>query len=82
MLPVNISIYKMKNGRYLILVLGLFISSAIYGQESEISKGLQSITPDAIKAQLGFLASDWMEGREAGEKGEYLASDYIASLLQ
>ena len=72
----------MKNGRYLILVLGLFISSAIYGQESEISKGLQSITPDAIKAQLGFLASDWMEGREAGEKGEYLASEYIASMLQ
>ncbi len=79
---VKISIYKMKNGRYIILVSGLFISSVIYSQESEINKGLQAITPDAIKAQLGFLASDWMEGREAGEKGEYLASEYIASMLQ
>ncbi len=35
-----------------------------------------------LKAQLGFLASDWTEGREAGTKGEYLAADYIASLLQ
>jgi hypothetical protein len=72
----------MKNGRLLILVIGLFVSSVNYGQETEITKGLQTITPDAIKAQLGFLASDWMEGREAGEKGEYLASDYIASMLQ
>jgi hypothetical protein len=45
-------------------------------------KGLESITPDAIKSQLGFLASDWTEGRMAGEKGEFISSDYIASLLQ
>ncbi len=62
--------------------MGLLISSVIYSQESEINKGLQAITSDAIKAQLGFLASDWMEGREAGEKGEFLASDYLASMLQ
>jgi hypothetical protein len=47
-----------------------------------MERGLQAITGEAIKAQLGFLSSDWMEGREAGEKGEYLASDYIASVLQ
>jgi hypothetical protein len=33
-------------------------------------------------AQLGFLASDWTEGRAAGERGEYLAGDYIASMLR
>jgi hypothetical protein len=52
------------------------------GQISSIGKGLDAITGDAIKAQLGFLSSDWMEGREAGEKGEYMASDYIASMLK
>jgi hypothetical protein len=53
-----------------------------FGQMSPVEKGLQAITGDAIKAQLGFLASDWTEGREAGEKGEYLSADYIASILQ
>lgn len=52
------------------------------GQETAPEKGLKAINADAIKAQTAFLASDWMEGREAGEKGEYMASDYIASLLQ
>ena len=72
----------MKKALYLILILGIFISSVNYGQETEIYKGLQAINTDVIKAQLGFLASDWMEGREAGKRGELLASDYIASMLQ
>ncbi|MFN8255484.1 MAG: M20/M25/M40 family metallo-hydrolase [Bacteroidales bacterium] len=29
-----------------------------------------------------FLASDWLEGREASEKGSFIAADYIASLMQ
>lgn len=28
-----------------------------------------------------FLASDWMEGRETGERGSFIASDYIASMM-
>lgn len=56
--------------------------TVIYGQDSYVEKGLQSINSDAIRAQLGFLASDWMEGREAGEKGAWLAADYIAGMLQ
>jgi hypothetical protein len=65
-----------------ILIVGFISISLSYGQLSPGEKGLQSITLNAIKAQLGFLASDWTEGRAAGEKGEYLSSDYIASLLQ
>ena len=53
-----------------------------YGQITPEEKGIQAITLNAIKAQLGFLASDWTEGRAAGEKGEYISSDYIASILQ
>ncbi len=53
-----------------------------FSQDSPAEKGLQAITMNSIKAQLGFLASDWTEGREAGEKGEFLAGDYIASMLQ
>ena len=46
------------------------------------TRSLNNINQSALKAQLGFLASDWTEGREAGTRGEYLAAEYIASLLQ
>jgi hypothetical protein len=57
-----------------------FISSN--AQLTPKEKGLQSITVDAIKGQLEFLSSDWMEGRATGEKGAYLAADYIASMFR
>jgi len=72
----------MKKRIYHISTLFVLITISSFGQSPPIEKGLQTITTDAIKAQLGFLASDWTEGREAGEKGEYLAADYIASILQ
>jgi len=31
---------------------------------------------------LTFLSSDWMEGREPGKRGNYMAADYIASMMQ
>lgn len=31
---------------------------------------------------LSILASDWMEGREAGAKGSFMAADYIASMME
>ncbi len=68
-----------------ILITYLFISSGqINGQgyESATGQGLKAINEQVLKAQLGFLASDWTEGRRTGEKGEFIASDYIASMLQ
>jgi Zn-dependent M28 family amino/carboxypeptidase len=52
------------------------------GQVAPKEKGLQAITMDAIKGQLEFLSSDWTEGRATGEKGSYLAGDYIASMFR
>jgi hypothetical protein len=68
-------------------VLTIFMSSfltifPLSGQTTPFERGMQAISDNAIKAQLGFLASDWMEGREAGEKGEYMAADYITSMLK
>lgn len=51
-------------------------------QPTPKEKGLNAITSDALKAQMEFLASDWTEGREAGQRGEYIAGDYIASILR
>ncbi len=69
-------------------ILTLFYSaffltfSICNGQESTATNGINAINQNVLKAQLGFLASDWTEGRMTGEKGAYLASDYIASILQ
>ncbi|NSW93542.1 MAG: M20/M25/M40 family metallo-hydrolase [Bacteroidales bacterium] len=68
---------------YIPVFLTLFLcASNLTGQESPVEKGLNAISLNAIKAQLGFLASDWTEGRETGQKGEYISGDYIASMLQ
>jgi peptidase M28-like protein len=72
----------MKNRLLLLIGLSLISLRLVCGQDPIIEKGLQSINQDVIKAQLGFLSSDWTEGRKTGEKGEYISSDYIASMLQ
>lgn len=70
--------------RLLISILALnFISwSFISGQYTPVEKGLKAITTDVIKGELGFLASDWTEGRGVGERGELLSADYIASMFR
>ncbi|MBA4321469.1 MAG: hypothetical protein C0408_01495 [Odoribacter sp.] len=72
----------MKKFLFIILVLILISGSFAGGQVSPKDKGLQAITMDAIKGQLEFLASDWTEGRGTGEKGYYLAADYVASMFK
>jgi hypothetical protein len=72
----------MKKILFIILVMVLISGSYINGQNNPKEKGLQAITMDVIKGQLEFLASDWTEGRGTGEKGFYLASDYVASMFK
>jgi hypothetical protein len=72
----------MKKDLFILLILSSLVCSGVFGQDTPADKGMLSISADVIKAQLGFLASDITEGREAGEKGAYIASEYIASMLQ
>lgn len=72
----------MKKLLLLILIIDFLSTSFTYSQLAPTEKGLEAITTDAIKAQLGFLSSKWTEGRMTGEKGEFLSADYIASILQ
>lgn len=60
----------------------ILVNSSAQSRSEDVRKGLDVITENVLKAQLTFLASDWMEGRETGEKGEYISADYIASMLQ
>lgn len=38
-----------------------------------------SITPDAVKAHVAFLADDLLEGRDTGAKGHEIAARYVAT---
>lgn len=66
--------------KFSVLIL-LFISSAIYAQSPK-EKGLDIINRSSAEAYIGFLASDALEGREAGKAGSLIASEYIKSVLQ
>jgi len=56
--------------------------SYIVAQHDPKEMGLNAITMAAVKGQLEFLASDWTEGRMTGQKGCYMAADYIASMFK
>ncbi len=61
----------------------LFFSTTIMAQSDSLAydKGVDAITYEAVRGQLDFIASDWTEGRGTAMRGEYIASDYIASLF-
>jgi len=68
-----------KNIRFSIFALCLLASTAL-AQNSPVA-----VPPPEIQdfaGTLTFLSSDWMEGREPGFLGNYMAADYIASMMQ
>jgi len=56
-------------------------SFLLFAQNS-FENGLKSIKKEVIQAELEFLSSDYLEGREMGQKGGYVAAEYIASLMK
>ena len=65
---------------HLTIIFFFAMGLSVHGQS--IEEALKTINESSLKAQLNFLASDWMEGRESETKGAYIASDYIASMFQ
>jgi hypothetical protein len=72
----------MKKLLFFLVFALLILQQPVRSQTTPLEKGLQAITLDAVKGQLEFLSSDWMEGRATGDKGSYLAADYIASMFR
>ena len=68
------------------LFVQLTVCSLLLGslsaQGQSVEEAIKTINESSLKAQLNFLASDWMEGRESETKGAFMAGDYIASMLQ
>ena len=65
---------------HITVLLFFVISLSAYSQS--VDEALKTINENSLKGQLGFLASDWMEGRESETKGAFMAGDYIASMFQ
>lgn len=55
---------------------------AMPDQSDLIKKYAASITADDLEALLTFIASDELEGRETGTRGQKLAARYLASQFQ
>jgi len=68
----------------LVFTLIILLSSfqLLISQTSPKEIGLNSLSESGIQAQLEFLSSDWMEGRETGTRGNLIAADYIASMFK
>lgn len=49
---------------------------------AQCDTGLRSITEDAARAHVYFLADDLLEGRRAGERGSRIAKQYIISQIR
>jgi len=64
-----------------LLVASLGLGAAMQ-QVKAAAGGVNSITQQEIRAHVEYLASDQLEGREAGSKGDQLAADYIAKVFQ
>lgn len=50
--------------------------------EAAKASALGSISEDAARAHIFFLASDALEGRNAGDRGSQVAAEYIVSMLR
>ena len=64
-----------------LFLAGVALSSAVWAQSPE-EKGLNAINKENAEAYIGFLASDGLEGREAGFRGGRIAGEYIVSNLK
>ncbi len=68
------------NLRFLLFFSTFILPAMVCGQQ--VSLNDTAIPKSWFSGTLSFLSSGWMEGREAGERGAFMASDYIASLME
>ena len=64
------------------LLLALLLVGNITFAQFPIERALNTINRSSAEATINFLASDEVQGREAGFHGSRVTSEYIVSLLQ
>ena len=66
--------------RSLVIFVLILIQANLFAQNNQ--KSVPSPAVNEFAPMLYFLSSDWMEGREAGTKGSFMAADYVSSMMQ
>jgi len=64
----------------IILFTFILLQATLFAQTNP--KPVHSPVVNDYAPILSFLSSDWMEGRDAGAKGGFMAADYMASMMQ
>src|SRR5688500_7651517 len=59
------------------LALLCLLSLRLFGQDPVAQKYGATITPEELKGNLSILASDALEGRETGKRGQKMAAAFI-----
>ncbi|WP_114747782.1 M28 family peptidase [Pleomorphovibrio marinus] len=59
------------------LTINLFLSICVLGQDEAAIKYAATISVEDLEKHLSYLASDELEGRDTGEKGQKLAATYL-----
>ena len=59
------------------LIIVFKITTSFCQSDPDLDNTLRSVSPDAIKASMTFLADDLLEGRQPGTRGFAIASKYI-----
>jgi len=77
----NLPTTIMKKFNYVLLYL-LSANILVFGQDSDIQKYGNLIAPAELKDNLSILASDALEGRETGKRGQKMAATFIASYFE
>lgn len=72
----------MKKRWMLAAMFCLGISLVVSAQDATALKYAATISPQDLEKHLTYLASDELEGRDTGEKGQKLAAEYLANFYQ
>ena len=67
---------------YLMALLATLLSFQVAGQDMQIVKYASTITVSDLQKHLNYLASDELEGRDTGAKGQKLAAEYLVNFYK
>ena len=67
--------------RFSFITIALWVISATLLAQTN-ARPVSNPTAKDFAGTLTFLSSDWMEGREAGTRGSFMAADFIAFMMQ
>jgi hypothetical protein len=63
-------------------IFACLLAFSAHAQDDAVNAALAAIKPEAIRADMRFLADDLLEGRGTGARGHLLAAHYLASQFE